>query len=145
MFARMLDEFTPLMRLQDEMNRLFDSFVEESPAQRGYAAGYPGINLWEEGDNAYVEAELPGFSMEDVEVLVTGDQLTINGQRKATDRSNASYHRRERGTGRFSRALTLPWQVDADKVQAKLVDGVLTVTLPKSDLAKPKKIKLLGA
>jgi HSP20 family protein len=145
MFARMMNDFAPLMRLQDEMNRLFENFFDDVPAQRGYAAGYPGINLWEDGDSAYVEAELPGMSMEDIEVYVTGDQLTINGQRNIADQPGASYHRRERANGRFSRTMTLPWQIDADKVQAKLVDGVLTVTLPKAESAKPKKVKLLSA
>jgi HSP20 family protein len=145
MFGRMMNDFAPLMRLQDEMNQLFENFFDDMPAQRGLSAGYPGVNLWEDGDNAYVEAELPGFGMEDVEVLVTGNELTINGERKIADQTNASYHRRERGRGRFSRTMTLPWEIDADKVQAKLVDGVLTVTLPKAESAKPKKVKLLTA
>jgi len=141
----MMNGFAPLVRLQDEMNRLFEGFFDDMPAQRGYAAGYPGINLWEDGDNAYIEAELPGASMEDIEVLVTGNQLTINGERKIADPSNATYHRRERGTGKFSRTMTLPWEINAEKVQAKLVDGVLTMTLPKAESAKPKKVKLLSA
>jgi len=145
MFSRMLSEFEPLLRLQDEVNRLFESFFEDMPALRGFAAGYPAVNLWEDGDNAYVEAELPGMSMEDIEVLVTGNELTINGQRKIADHPNATYHRRERATGRFSRTLTLPWEIDADHGEARLVDGVLTVKLPKSESSKPKKVKLLTA
>jgi len=145
MLARMMNDFTPLMRLQDDMNRLFESFFEDAPQLRGYAAGYPGVNLWEDGDTAYVEAELPGLSMDDVEIYVTGNELTINGERKIAGPENAAYHRRERAAGRFSRMLTLPWEVDADKVEAKLHNGVLTVTLPKCESCKPKKVKVLPA
>lgn len=143
MLARMLNDFGPLMRLQDEMNRLFEGFFEDMPAQRTFAAGYPGVNLWEDGNNAYVEAEMPGLGMDDIEVLVTGNEVTINGDRKIAEQANASYHRRERASGRFSRTLTLPWEIDADKVEARLADGVLTVKLPKCESCKPKKVKLL--
>src|SRR3954466_76745 len=113
MMTRMTnDSFAPLMQLQGEVNRLFDSLFEDAPALRGYAAGYPGVNLWEDGDAAYVEAELPGMSMDDIEVLVTGNELTLNGERKIADWTDASYHRRERAGGRFSRVLTLPWEID---------------------------------
>jgi len=116
------------------------------PARRGLAAGYPSINLWQDGDDAYAEAELPGLSIEDIEVLVTGKELTISGERKnPADLPNASYHRRERGLGRFSRTMMLPWEIDAGKVEAKLVNGVLTVKLPKCEACKPKKVKLLSA
>jgi len=145
MLARMMNQFTPLMRLQDEMNRLFENFFEDAPALRGYAAGYPGVNLWEDGDAAYVEAELPGLSMEDIEVTVTGNEVTLSGERKIADWKDASYHRRERASGRFSRVLTLPWEIDADKVEAKLHDGVLTIKLPKCESCKPKKVKVLTA
>lgn len=145
MFARMMNDFGSFMRFQNEMNRLFESFFDDMPSQRSYAAGYPGVNLWEDGDSAYVEAELPGLGMDDVEVLVTGNEVTINGERKMPEQENVSYHRRERALGRFTRTLTLPWEIDADKVQAKLVDGVLTVQLPKRESCKPKKVKLLSA
>ena len=146
MLARTMNEFAPIMRLQDEMNRVFENFFDDVPALRGYAAGYPGINLWEQGDTAYVESELPGLAMEDVEVLVTGNELTISGERKiGIAPEGASYQRRERPAGRFSRVLTLPWEVDADKVQATLHDGVLSITLPKCESCKPKKVKVLSA
>lgn len=144
MLARMMNDSSPILRLQ-EMNRIFESLFEDAPAARGYAVGYPGLNLWQNGDTAYVEAELPGLSMDEIEVLVTGDELSINGERKIAGPENAQYHRRERASGRFSRVLTLPWAIDAEKVEAKLHDGVLTVTLPKSESAKPKKVKVLTA
>lgn len=135
--------FQPLLRLHDQMNRLFEGFFEDLPQARPYGAAYPGLNLWEDGDHAYIEAELPGLTLEDVEVLVTGDEVTINGTRKLADAGDASWHRRERSQGQFSRRVTLPWQIDADKVEARLTDGVLCIKLPKAESAKPKKVKLL--
>jgi HSP20 family protein len=146
MLARTMNDFSPLMRLQDEMNRLFENFFEDVPQQRGYATGYPGVNLWEDGDTAYVEAELPGLSMEDIEILVTGNELTINGERKMSSvPQDSTLHRRERAVGRFARTMTLPWEIEADKVEAKFHNGVLTVTLPKCESCKPKKVKVLSA
>jgi len=145
MLARMMNQFTPLMRLQDEMNRLFENFFEDLPAQRPYGAGYPALNTWEDGDAAYVEAELPGMNMDDVEIYVTGKELTIGGERKIAQPEGASWHRRERSQGRFTRTLSLPWDIDADRVEARLQDGVLAIKLPKAETSKPKKVKVLGA
>jgi len=142
MLARTMNDFAPLMRLQDDVNRLFENFFDDAPALRGYGAGYPGVNLWEDGDTAYVEAELPGLSMDDVEIYVTGNELTINGERRIAAPENVSYHRRERAPGRFSRTFTLPWEIEADRVEATLHDGVLTVTLPKCASCKPKKVEV---
>ena len=134
--------FAPLAGLQNEMNRIFEAFFEDLPAARSYAAGYPALNTWQEGDAAYVEAELPGLSMDDVEVLVSGNEVTINGERKIHAGEGATWHRRERSQGRFSRTLALPWEIDADKVEARLRDGVLTVALPRCESCKPKKVKV---
>lgn len=142
MLARMANDFMPLMRLHDEMNRLFESFFEDAPSLRGYGGGYPGINLWEDGDHAYVEAELPGLGMEDLEIYVTGNELTISGERRIAAPEGASDQRRERASGRFTRTLTLPWEIDADRVEAALRDGVLTVTLPKCESCKPRKVEV---
>jgi len=145
MLARMMNDISPLFRLHDQVNRLFESFSEDVPRVRPYGAAYPALNTWEDGDSAYVEAELPGLTLDDVEVLVAGSELTINGERKIAGPGDASWHRRERSYGRFSRKLTLPWEVDADRVEARLRDGVLTVRLPKAEAVKPRKVKLLSA
>jgi len=145
MFTRMRSEFAPLMRLQDEMNHLFESVFDDTPAMRGYGTRYPGVNLWEDGENAFVEAELPGLSLDDVEVSVTGGEVTISGERQMAAAENAAYRRRERASGRFSRTVTLPWEIDADKVEAGFHDGVLTVKLPKCESCKPRKVKVLPA
>lgn len=145
MIARMFNDFSPLVRLQNEMNRMFEDFLEDTPAQRGTGMRYPAINLWEDGDAAYVEAELPGLTLDDLSVTVSGNELTIAGERKINEQNNASWHRRERGLGAFSRSLTLPWEVDAEQVEATLRDGVLLVKLPKHESARPKKVKVLTA
>ena len=145
MLTRMTNEFAPLFRLHDEMNRWAEGFFADAPALRPYGAAYPALNTWEDGDNAWVEAELPGLGLDDIEVLVNGGEVTINGERKLGEPQGATWHRRERSHGHFSRTLTLPWDVDADKVHATLRDGVLTVQLPKAETAKPRKVKVMSA
>jgi len=103
---------------------------------------FPAVNTWEDETAVYAEAELPGLAMGDIEVTVMGDELTIKGERKDLEKEGATYHRRERGVGIFSRVLRLPVQIDADKVEATLRDGVLTIKLPKAQSALPRRIEL---
>jgi len=145
MLARMMNDFAPLLRLHQDVNRLFEGFVEDQPDDRPYGAAYPALNTWEDGDAAWVEAELPGLTMADLEVLVAGNELTINGRRTIAAPEGASYHRRERARGAFARTHALPWAIDAERVEATLRDGVLCVKLPKAESAKPKKIEVRGA
>jgi HSP20 family protein len=145
MLTPLSDGLGSLFRLRSDMNRLFEDFFEDTPALRPYSPTYPAMNVWEDGDCAYFEAELPGMSMNDLDLHVLGSELTLTGQRKIEEPKNASWHRRERSQGRFSRTLTLPWEINADKVEAHLHDGVLTVKLPKCESCKPKKIKVLSA
>jgi HSP20 family protein len=131
--------------LQNQINGLLDDFLTEpspwvsSPEFRRY----PAVNIWEQGDAAHLEAELPGVKMEDVELLVAGNQVRLSVQRNNAAETKAAWHRQERPSGNFTRSFTLPWELDADKVEAKLKLGVLSVTLPKAESAKPRKIKLL--
>jgi HSP20 family protein len=154
MFARLLNEFAPLFQLRDQIDRAFDQYIDEgSVTRRSYSASYPGLNVWESSDrnSVLVEAELPGLRLEDIELTVLGNQLSLSGERRlSTDTEseaarNATWHRRERAHGRFTRTLTLPFEIDSEKVEARLRDGVLTITLPKSESAKPRKVKLLSA
>jgi len=139
---RMMSGYSPFTQLEGEMNRLFENFFEDLPAGRSYAAGYPALNTWEDGDAAYVEAELPGMSLGDLEIFVRGNDVTISGERKMAEPENASWHRRERSQGKFSRSLSLPWEIDADRVEATLRNGVLSVKLPKCEACKPKRIEI---
>jgi len=127
-------------RLQKEMNRLFNH-LGVTPTWRGLSFSYPAINVWENDNAVFAEAELPGLSQDQIEVYVTeGDQLTVQGERKPVERASGTWHRRERGFGKFSRTLALPAHVDAEKVEARLENGVLHITLPKTEAARPRKI-----
>lgn len=142
---RMMNDLAPLMHLQAQMNRQFENAFEDMPSARAYANAYPPLNTWEDGDNAYVEAELPGLTMDDLEIYVTGNELRLGGERKIAEADGASWYRRERSQGRFARTLTLSWEIDADKVEATLKEGVLTVKLPKRESCKPRKVKVVTA
>lgn len=136
----------PFTQLRDEVDKLMGEFLN-GPATampRAWAAvrAFPAINLWEEGDQLFAEAELPGLKSEDVDISVSGDELTLSGRRPDVPPAGASFHRRERGAGDFSRTVRLPFEVDAEAVEATLRDGVLTVKLPKSAAARPRKIKV---
>ena len=140
----------PFGQLREEMNRLFDEFdpwawplrrpdfMAEMPwpwAKEGRMA--PAMDMVEGKDAFEISAELPGLSPEDVEIEMTGRTLTIRGEkREETEKKEADYRLSERRYGSFRRVLTLPDGVDADKVSAKVANGVLTVTLPKLPAAK---------
>jgi HSP20 family protein len=130
-----------LGRLRGELDRLFGTYLGDLEAWRPRdGGGSPAVNLWEDESAFHAEAEVPGLRMEDLEVQVIGNELVIKGMRKAEDRSSVTYHREERGAGRFGRVIRLPAEVDAGKVQATLRDGILTITLPKAEAARPRKI-----
>jgi HSP20 family protein len=126
--------------MRDEMARLFDQATGRS--FRAATAGvFPLVNLTEDKDNYFVRAELPGLKGEELNISVTGKNLTISGERKIpSEGDNVRYHRREREAGSFNRIVALPRDVEVDDVEAGLVDGVLTVTIPKAEEAKPKQI-----
>lgn len=128
-----------LQQFQEEMNRLFDRWSNGSMFSE--AAGFPALNVWEDGEKVHVEAELPGLDLKDVEIYVSGgNQLTIKGERKSNLPEKGVWHRQERTFGAFNRSLTLPFPVDADKVEARLENGVLHIQLTKHESARPRKI-----
>jgi len=129
-------------QLQKRINHLFEPW-NANVSWLNLAATFPAVNVWEEGDNVHAEAELPGVKSDQIEVYVTdGNQLTLQGERKPETPEGGLWHRQERGFGKFSRTLTLPFAVDADKVEAKFENGVLHVVLPKTPEAKPRKIEV---
>jgi HSP20 family protein len=136
----------PLSQLQREIDRLFGSvfgrhFGHPGVLRAGYV--FPPVNLWETDDEYVVQCELPGLEMNDLEVTVTGDHLSVSGERSdPTPEEGVTLHRRERDFGRFSRALTLPGPVESDQCQATLRDGVLSIRIPKAEAARPKRIKV---
>ena len=130
-----------MSRLHDEMNRLFGRYGNGGRELARNA--YPPLNLWEDEHNLYFEAELPGFKLEDLEIYVNGDnQLSIKGERKPPEMQQGTWHRQERGYGVFARLMELPSPVDSAKVSANFKNGVLTITLPKRDEVKPRKIEV---
>jgi HSP20 family protein len=130
-------------RLSDEMDRLFGGF-RRRPSRHPSGAGYPPLNVWEDEGNLYVEAELPGIAQDDLEISVLGKQLTIKGERRELTSQQGTCYRRERGYGKFSRTLELPVELDADRVEARSEQGVLTITLPKLPEAQPRRINVVA-
>ena len=128
-------------RMRREMNRLF---ARMPTSFEGTAApAYPAMNLWSDQDGAIVTAELPGVDPDDIDILVVDDILTLKGGRQPDElKEGETYHRRERRHGGFTRALQLPFQVDADKVEAVFEKGVLRISLPRAEADKPKKIAI---
>jgi HSP20 family protein len=107
------------------------------------AGVFPLMNVTEDKDNYYVRAELPGLKADELDISVTGDTLSVSGERTLpTEDEKAQYHRREREAGKFNRIVSLPDQVDTGKAEARCTDGVLTVVLPKLEAAKPKQISV---
>ncbi len=132
--------------MQRDMNTMFNALVPDIMPAAASQSGVPAMNVWENQTHYFIETELPGFRMDDIEVSVLGDEVTIKGQRTIDAPENGAWLHRERGVGRreFSRNFTLPFAVQADKVEASLNDGVLLVSLPKSPEVQPRKIAVKG-
>ena len=129
-----------LERMRREMDRVAEEIAGGS-FREPTAGVFPLLNVTEGKDVYYVRAELPGIKAEDLDISVTGNTLSIAGERKIpVESEKAKYHRREREAGKFSRMISLPAQVDTAKVEARCSEGVLTMVLPKSESAKPKQI-----
>jgi HSP20 family protein len=135
----------PLRQMRDEMDQVMQGLFGRLPRDDWeQSRAFPAMNVWEQGDEVFVEAELPGLKSNDLEISVVADELTIKGARKDEATDGTTWHRRERGVGPFSRVLKLPVEVDADKVRASLRDGVLLITLAKSPAARPRRIEVVG-
>lgn len=129
----------------DRLARVLGNLPSRDRSGLGADGSFPGLNVWEAGDELLAEAELPGLNFADVEVSVVGNELTVKGRRTSAEHENTTFHRRERSAGEFTRVVRLPVDIDANKVHATLRDGVLLVTLPKAAVTKPRTIKVTGA
>jgi len=134
--------FGRLSELRDEIDRLFDSPLAEFTPNSDLLSGWtPAFDVYENKDNFTVVAELPGMKKEDIAVSLHQGSLSVSGERKSEGKhEDAEVYRAERFFGRFQRTITLPTDVAGDKVKATYKDGVLTITLPKTEEAKPKQI-----
>ena len=133
--------WSPQRQMQRDMARLGGAFTGDAQGVGGGA--YPPVNVYNSDDDMVVQFELPGLSEDDLDVSVTGETLVIKGtKRPGTEDENVRYHRRERGSGEFTRTIVLPDKVDADKVEANLQAGILEIRLPKSEAARPRQIAL---
>jgi HSP20 family protein len=145
------EPFRDLVSLQERMNRLFDeSFRSRAGAGAGqeddWALGgswAPAVDIYEHDGNIVLKAEVPGVDPKEVDVRVENNVLTLRGERKIDNEiKRESYHRVERAYGSFSRSFTLPNVVDTENIRAEYKDGVLRVTLPKREEAKPRQISI---
>lgn len=148
------DRYEPFKSLHHEIDRVFESFAESMPwaaktnGGNGFGPTTLQLNMSETEKAIEVTVELPGVDENDIDVTVTDDILTIKGEKRAEkEEKGKDYHVIERSHGAFQRSLTLPCEVKADKVNAKLTSGVLEITLPKSPAAKTKshKVKIKSA
>jgi HSP20 family protein len=130
--------------LRNEIDRLFEAPLTELARTSQLLSGSaPALDVYEDKDSFVVKAELPGLKKEDIEVSLHDGTLSISGERKSEEKSGkAEFYRSERFFGRFQRTVTLPAPVAADKITGSYKDGVLTVTLPKAEEAKPKQINV---
>jgi HSP20 family protein len=146
------DPFREMEMLRREVDRVFENLGGTGSWSAPYsrfsflpgraARAYPLINLSEDADSLYVEALAPGINPESLKITVVRDQLTITGE-KATSAKEAegiSFHRNERAAGKFIRTVTLPAEVDENKIKAEYKNGLLLITMPKAEAAKPKQI-----
>jgi len=139
--------YTPMFALHNRFNQLasqLDGLFEPSDRRNVVnPIAFPMLNAWEDENDFYVEAELPGFALDDLEIFMNDDStVSIRGERKEPELSGGKWQRRERAFGRFGRSLTLPGPVSADGVEATLKHGVLTVKLPKAAELRPRKIEI---
>jgi HSP20 family protein len=138
--SRFIDLFSPLARLREDLDEFVESPLEDFFQLATPINAYPAFNAWQEGDDLVLESELPGLSIEDVNVLVSGGDVTIGGRYKHDESASDTCLRCECPRSAFTRTFNLPWDVSAEKTSAKLVDGVLTIRLPKSQRSETKRI-----
>src|SRR5213596_3038220 len=130
--------------LRDDLDTLLElPFLSGGARQEQLFTGWtPALDLYQNSDNVVAVVELPGMRREDIEISLHDGTLTISGERKRETSNSEKAERTERYVGTFRRSITLPARVDANKVTATYRDGILTVTLPKAEEAKPKRIQL---
>jgi HSP20 family protein len=137
------DPMRELDSLQGDMNRLFDRFFEGRAPNGVSRRWIPAMDLVETEDHLVLRGDLPGMTEDDVDIEIKDGVLTVSGERKADqEEKGEGYHRVERSFGRFSRSLSLPQGIDAERVEANFDSGVLEVRIPKPAEAKPTRVQI---
>jgi len=127
--------------MRRQVDRLYQGLF--NPNARPGAGVFPLVNLTESKDRFTIRAELPGVGSEELDIQATANTLSLGGERKIpAEDSEAKYHRRERESGRFSRVVSLPGEINPDKVEASLVNGILTIVVSKAEASKPRQISV---
>ncbi len=135
------DPFKELLSLRDEFDRVFKEFFVRP--ERVEEEWFPLLDMKEDAENLIVNLEVPGMRKEDIKVTLRGNQLMITGERKfEKEKKDETYHRIERSYGKFQRIITIPVEVDQSKIKATYENGVLTITMPKTEKEKPKEIEI---
>lgn len=136
-----LDLFQEMDMLRRELDQVFRGVGRGHSFMPGIGAGeYPRMNLSEDDNHYYLEALVPGINPEDLDLNLMRGTLTLSGERQADEGNDRTWHRHERGAGKFMRTIELPDAIDSSKVEAEYRNGVLLITLPKPQSVKPKKI-----
>jgi len=131
--------FSDFDQIRREMLRLLDAATDGAPEQG--AGVFPPMNITHDDDNFYLRAEIPGIKPAELSISALRNRVSISGKREIPrEHDRVSYHRKERPEGAFNRAVTLPTEVDAERVDARYADGILTLTLPKAEQARPRQI-----
>ena len=138
------DPFRDLVTVQDEINRLFGRTYGARGNGADFASGWaPAIDIHETGESFVIDLELPGIEPDKVDISFEGDTLTVRGERASADETEGeTYHRVERRFGAFSRSVVLPPTADSERIEAAFDKGVLTITVPKAERAKPRRIEV---
>ena len=133
-----------MMTLREAMGRLFDdAFTRPLSIRDGWSIASPAIDMYQTENEVVVKASIPGMKTEDVQINITGDVLTLQGEvKQEEERKDKAWHIREQRFGSFERSIALPTTVKTDKAEAVFENGVLTITLPKADEVKPKTINI---
>ncbi len=137
--------FRDILSVQDEMNRLFEDFFGHRPARVEWTEGVwtPSVDVSEDKDSVIIKAEMPGMNKDDVKISIQDNLLTLKGEKKQEkEEKDKNYHRIERSYGSFCRSFQLPTSVKTDTIEASYKNGVLSITLPKTEEVKPKEIPI---
>ena len=132
--------FRDLAQMKQQLDRIFN--FGNIPSAFRQSGVFPAINLSEDAHNYYITSELPGVESKDLDIVATGNSISISGERKIPVKEKAKYHRRERESGKFSRAISMPGEIDNASISATLTEGILTLKIPKAEKAKPMQISV---